>query len=216
MERKHSTWIIGAVISVIVAACGQGSQSPTAPALPVIVVPPPAATVTVTTVTVTNTGTTGVTFQLGAMARLSDGSTLDVTRIAAWDSSDPTKATVSSLGLVTVHGDGDVDVHAVYQGVTGSSHLNVNQPRMYALTGIVNAMAPDSSPIAEARVRILDAINNGDPTITNASGAFSAAVGVGRHLVEVSKADYQIWESEITIVDRDLQISVTLIPMGRN
>ena len=215
MERSHSTWIIGAAISVIVAACGQGSQSPTAPAPPVIVVPP-AATPTVMTVTITNTGTTGVTFQLGAVARLSDGSTLDVTRVAAWDSSDTTKATVSSLGLVTVRGDGDVDVHAVYQGVTGSSRLSVNQPRMYALSGIVNAMAPDSSAIAEARVRILDAINNGDPTFTNASGAFSAAVGIGRHLVEVSKAGYQLWETEITIVDRELQISVTLVPIGRN
>lgn len=39
-----------------------------------------------------------------------------------------------------------------------------------------------------------------------------AALAAGRHLVEVSKAGYDIWETEITIVDRDLSISVSLIP----
>jgi hypothetical protein len=61
-----------------------------------------------------------------------------------------------------------------------------------------------------------DSAGGDDVIFTNASGAFNvAALGAGRRLVEVSKAGYQIWETEITIVDRDLHISVALIPMGR-
>jgi Carboxypeptidase regulatory-like domain len=217
MERRQSVWIIGSAISVIFAACGQGnSQSPTAPTPPVTVVPPPAPGATVMTVSITNTGTTSVTFQLGATARLSDGSTLDVTRVAAWDSSDITRASISSIGVVTVLGDGDVDIRAMYQGVTGSSHLVVSLPKMYALSGVVRSMAPDGATVPEAQVRVLDT-PRGDPIFTNANGAFNvAALAVGRHLVEVSKTGYEIWETEITIVDRDLQISVALIPTGRN
>jgi hypothetical protein len=80
MERKHASWITGVAISAIVAACG---SNPTAPTSPVTLVPMPVpAAPTVTTVTVTNTGTTGITFQLGAIAHLSDGGTLDVTKVA--------------------------------------------------------------------------------------------------------------------------------------
>jgi hypothetical protein len=73
---------------------------------------------------------------------------------------------------------------------------------------------PDGSAIAAAQVRVRDATGDA-PTVTNVSGAFTTpALATGRHLVEVSKPGYQIWETEITIVDRHLDISVTLIPMG--
>lgn len=210
MERRHTTWIICAAISAIVVACGSNLTAPTAP---VVVVPaPPQAATTVTSVTVTNTGTSGASFPLAAMARLSDGSTLDVTKVAARDSSDVSRATVSSTGVVTVLGDGDVDIRAIYQGVTGSAHLAVSPPKTYALSGVVSATAADGATVADARVRVLDAAGGGEPTLTNANGAFTiAALGIGRHLVEVSKTGYQIWESEIAIVDRDLHVSVTLI-----
>ncbi|HZR26296.1 MAG TPA: carboxypeptidase-like regulatory domain-containing protein [Vicinamibacterales bacterium] len=215
MKRKYAVWIVCATLSAAVAACGGSPTAPTSPTPPVTVTPPVVAP-TVTTVTVTNTGTTGLTFQLGAMARLSDGSTLDVTRTAAWDSSDITRATVSSSGVVTVRGDGEVDVHAVYQGVTGASHFTVSQPKTYALTGIVRGQAPAGGPIAGAQVRILDFENSGDTTSTNASGAFRvAALTTGRHLIEVSKDGYDIWEANITIVDSDLNLPVTLIPTVR-
>jgi len=209
MERKHASWITGVAISAIIAACGSNATAPT-PAVTIVPMPVPAAP-TVTTVTVTNTGTTGITFQLGAIAHLSDGSTLDVTKVAAWDSSDITKATVSSTGVVTVRGDGDVDVHAVYQAVTGSSHLIVSQPKTYALSGIVSGQAPRGA-ISGAQVRVLDSAGGSDPKFTNANGAFAITdLGIGRHLVEVSKDGYQIWETEITIVDRDVNLPVTLI-----
>jgi carboxypeptidase family protein len=122
MQRKQAIWIIGAAISVIVAACGQGN-SPTAPT-PV--------------------------------------------------------------------------------------------PTTYALSGVVNGSAGGGT-ISDAQVRILDSAGGADPTFTNADGAFNfAALGTGRHFVEISKAGYLIWETELTIVDRDLRISVTLISTARN
>jgi len=163
---------------------------------------------------VTNSGTSGASFQLAAMAQLSDGSALDVTKVAAWDSSDTTRASVSTSGLVTVTGDGDVDVHAVYRGVSGSSHLTVALPKTYTASGIVEGMSPQGRAIAGAQVRVLDAAGGGVATVTSINGAFTtSALAIGRHLVEVSKAGFEIWEIEIAIVDRDLDISVTLVPI---
>jgi Carboxypeptidase regulatory-like domain len=85
----------------------------------------------------------------------------------------------------------------------------------YALSGVVNGSAGGTIP--NAQVRILDSAGGADPTFTNADGAFNfAALGTGRHFVEISKAGYQTWENELAIVDRDLQISVTLISAARN
>ncbi len=86
-------------------------------------------------------------------------------------------------------------------------------PTTYALNGIVSAAAPGPA-IAGAQVRVLD-VTGGGPAITNALGAFTVApLAAGRHLVEVSKAGYQVSEAEITIVDRDVTISVTLVSAG--
>jgi Carboxypeptidase regulatory-like domain len=88
-------------------------------------------------------------------------------------------------------------------------------PTTYALSGIVNAMAPDGATIPEAQVRILDA-PAANPTLTNANGEFNvAALAAGWHLVEISKTGFQVWETDITIVDRDLRISATLSPIVR-
>lgn len=83
-----------------------------------------------------------------------------------------------------------------------------------ACAGSPTAPAADRA-VAGAEVRVLDAAAAGAPTFTNTGGAFTvAALAGGRHLVEVSKAGYQVWETAIVIVDRDLDISVALIPTG--
>ena len=56
---------------------------------------------------------------------MSDGSTRDVTSSAAWESSNPGIAAVSSTGMVTVVGNGELDVRATYQNVMGSMHLGL-------------------------------------------------------------------------------------------
>jgi hypothetical protein len=151
-------------------------------------------------------------FQLTATARLSDASTQDITRSATWDSSNAQIAAVSTTGYVTVVGNGEVDIRATYQGVTGSQHFVVVLPKTFALSGVVREIAPNVQPISGATVRILSGSTTPDVTTDQGTFAFSA-VPAGRVLIEISKDGYQVWESEVVIVDRDAQLTASLYPI---
>ena len=56
----------------------------------------------------------GATAQFTAMATLSDGTTLDVTSVSTWVSSNTAEAVVSASGLVTGVSAGTVTVQATY------------------------------------------------------------------------------------------------------
>lgn len=149
-------------------------------------------------------------FQLTATARLSDGTSQDVTRSATWSSSNTSIATVSSIGAVTILANGDVDLTATYQGVSGSTHVTVSVPKRYAVTGVVGEPAPTSKPVAGARVQLVV----GNYTMTDTNGVFSlAGLPVGRSIIEVSKDGYVTWSNEVNVIDKDIQVSVTLYPV---
>src|SRR5262245_47306832 len=101
------------LLIALAAAAAACSSSPTTPAT------------TITSVAVSSATTSGSSFQLTAVAHLSDGSTRDVTSTSTWQSSNPQLATVSSAGMVTVIATGELDVKATYQNVTGSLHIFV-------------------------------------------------------------------------------------------
>ena len=63
----------------------------------------------------------GESKQLFAIAMNSDGTTMDVTNLATWQSSNPSLATVSTGGLLAAAAEGAVDVSATYSTVRGSS-----------------------------------------------------------------------------------------------
>jgi hypothetical protein len=65
------------------------------------------------------------TAQFSAAAKAPNTDTQDVTLLATWSSSDPSVATVSSSGIVTGVRDGEADVIATYQGVSGKSHITL-------------------------------------------------------------------------------------------
>lgn len=140
------------------------------------------------------------------MARFADGSTQDVTTNATWESSRPSTATVAG-GLVTVLSDGDVDIHATYQGTGGSVHLDVALPKGHTLTGFV-VDARTSKPIAGVRVQLV----GGTSTRTDDNGSFGLAVTNERALVEFSKDGYQFFERDVTI-SGDVQILVSMTPV---
>jgi hypothetical protein len=125
---------IAGVAMMSLAACGSDGHpaSPTAP-----------STATVTAVVITGEST-AASFQLTATARMSDGTERDVTSAAAWESSNPVVAAVSSTGMVTVVGTGELDVRATYQKVTGLMHLSVAR-RVIAVT-ISGAPSASSTP----------------------------------------------------------------------
>jgi hypothetical protein len=147
-------------------------------------------------------------FQLTAMARLVDGSTIDVTRSSTWLSSNTQLATVSSTGSVTVVGTGDVDLQATYQSISGSVRVFVSHPTTVAVTGRVVEAGPDARPVAGARVQILEFSN----TTSDDRGAFVIrGVPRGRAIIEVSKAGYDTWSNMLDL-ENDVDLTATLTP----
>ena len=67
----------------------------------------------------------GSSRQLQAIATLSDGTTQDLTGIAAWSSTDPNIASVSSGGLVSAVQLGVTTILAQSNGLTGSAQITV-------------------------------------------------------------------------------------------
>jgi hypothetical protein len=122
-QRRH-----GIALLFLVAASRCGARTPTAPA------------VTSTSVTVSvagNASTTlapGETRQLSATALQSNGSTLDVTTQAAWQSSATAIATISPAGLLTGVAEGSVDVTARYVTVSGTLRAEVRPTCAVSIT----------------------------------------------------------------------------------
>jgi hypothetical protein len=113
--------LAGAVCLILAVACS-GSKPPTAAT-------PPTPTVTAVQVGIAgNAAATlapGETRQLFAMATQSDGTSMDVTNLATWQSSAPVNATVSPAGVVTAAAEGAVDVSATYKTTKGSLRVDV-------------------------------------------------------------------------------------------
>jgi Bacterial Ig-like domain (group 2) len=147
-------------------------------------------------------------FQLTATARLSDGSTQDVTRSATWASSNAQFASVSSGGYVTILGSGDVDLTATYEGVAGGAHVSVSFPKTFTLRGVVDEIAPNVHAIAGARVRVI----GGGDTLSDDQGMFAIpGVSAGRIMIECSKAGYETL-ADVALVDGNTQLTISLSP----
>jgi uncharacterized protein YjdB len=87
---------------------------------------------TITAITVNPTNATisissGQTQQFTASATFSDGSIGDITSSAAWTSSDPSIAIITSTGLATPVNMGTATISAAAGGVVGTTSLNVTQ-----------------------------------------------------------------------------------------
>jgi hypothetical protein len=207
---KRLTFVLMLLTAPLAVACGSGSN-PTTPT------PTPPANATVTAVTVTSATAGASTFQLTAMARLSDGTTSDVTRTAAWESSNTALATVSAAGLVTVVGSGDVDVRATYRGVVGSVHLLVAAPpapTTFALTGVVRETAPNVRTLGGVTVRVTDGLDAGATATSDATGIYSfPALKGGRMTLEATADGYLLWKIVGLTLDADMAQDVTLFPV---
>jgi carboxypeptidase family protein/Big-like domain-containing protein len=187
----------------VMTACTGNPMSGSNPVAPT----PPAATVAA--VSISTGAPAGASMQLNATARMTDGTTRDVTMSARWESSNPQLATISSTGMMTVVGSGDIDVRATYQGVAGSMHLTVHSPQTFTLSGVVAEAPPQGGPIVGARVQVVP----NDHVFTDAHGVFSIAhVQAGRLILEVTKDGFQTWSNELTISGDTQLPTITLMP----
>ena len=85
------------------------------------------ATLTSITVTPSSPGiSVGGTLQFTATGQFNDGSSINLTRQAAWDSSDISIAVINSSGIATSVAAGSTTITATQNGVSGSASLMVH------------------------------------------------------------------------------------------
>jgi hypothetical protein len=136
----------------------------------------------------------GESTRCSAFALFDDGGQ-DVTGLATWSTSNTALATVSSTGIVTPHGTGEVGIRAGYRGVDGWTAAWV-QPGVglrgtyRTLVGIV-INADGNGPVEDVAVRIVDGPDANRTTATYANGVFLIeGLHDGSFTIRLSKRDY--------------------------
>jgi hypothetical protein len=209
MKRTTYLGVLSTILALALAACtSQSGGGPTAPTTPTSPAPTqPAAPATVTSISITGAQPMG-SFQLTATAHRSDNTSEDATATAAWQSSNPQVAAVSTSGFVSVLMDGSADLTATYQGVTGTMHATVSVPATYTITGTVYDAASPTTTIANAHVQVLQVNSR---AVTDANGRFTLTnVPAGRNLVETTADGYSVKESDVMVTsDMTLPIAMT-------
>jgi hypothetical protein len=151
--QRVGIWLI-LLAATAVSACSQtDGMSPTAP-----------TTGTVVSLSLSAAPMSNGVIQVSAISHFTDGTTQDVTRTSQWDTSNPQIASVSQQGIVTPLGTGDVDVHATYVGITGTTHLSVAPPAVTSVV-IAGAAASGSFQLTATATRA----NNSSANITSAA-----------------------------------------------
>ena len=140
----------------------------------------------------------------------------DVTGLATWSTSDPSVATVTSVGFVTVLRDASVAIRVSYKGAEQFITMDVQtggQRRYYrALSGFVRD-GLDGPKLSGVSVQILDGPNANRTTITGADGAYQLYdLELGTFSVRFTKQGYSSVTLTFTITGdkfNDLSVSLT-------
>lgn len=117
----------------------------------------------------------------------------DVTGLAAWSTSDPAIATVTSTGLVTAHATGEVAIRASYQG--GIGFVFVWAIPGQGLHGTSRTLEGEvvslTGPLPDVLMAILDGPNSGRRMVTGANGRFFMdGLQDGQFTIRLSKPGY--------------------------
>ena len=201
MVRQRTLIACALITSVLAVGCG-GSPSGTAPS------PPPVGI---------SCGAAADGYQCRAMyIDAPMGTPRDVTGLATWSTSDPSAATINSVGFVTVLRDATVSIRASYRGAEGFLIMDLQaggQRRYYrALSGFVTD-AQDGSKIIGVTVQITDGPNANRLTTTGADGAYQLYdLELGTFTVRFTKSGYVSVTRTFTITGdkfNDLSVSLT-------
>jgi hypothetical protein len=143
-----------------------------------------------------------------ATAMLSNGTTLQVTSVATWQSSNTAVASVSASGVVTGVSVGMVDVSAAYQTISGSAHLVVSRATFTIAGSVTDGTSGGVLP--GIQVQITDGENLGKSAQTDATGAYSlAGIAGGSMTLAASAVSYQTTSRSIT-VNADTRVDFVL------
>jgi len=198
-------------ITTAMACTGGSVDNPVSPT------PQPATAATVTALVVTNQSITEATMQLTATARMSDGSTRDVTPLTTWQSSNAAIATISSSGVLTIVANGEVEVRATYLASSGTLRLVLARPPdprvHFVLTGSVREVNPTPKILGSVQITITTGPDAGASATSDASGRFRfASISATRVSLEASRDGYLPWRMTNLTIDGDKQIEVVMYP----
>jgi uncharacterized protein YjdB len=160
---------VGFIVTALVAGCGGGDQSRD----PILGLP--AATLVSLAVTpATASVAIGATQQLVATASYSDGSSRDVSALAAWTSATPAAATVNAAsGLAAGVSAGSSVITAAYSGKSASATLTVRPATLVSIA--VAPQAPSLLIGSTRQLAVTATYSNGTTTDVTATSAFVSA-----------------------------------------
>lgn len=206
------------VCFAVLVGCGGGGSSPSN-----------SATVVLQSVQITPGAPSvaaGLSQQLTATARYSDGTTKDVTNSATWSSSNTSVATVSSSGSVTTNIQGSTTISANYSGVSGHATFTVTAAALVSLsvTPLSISIAPGTATQFLATGTFTD--NNtrnvtasvswasSDPSVatTNLNGAPGLTKGVGPGTSSITASSGTISSSATLTVTSATLLSIAVTP----
>ena len=205
MLQQQSRFACALIAALLAASCGGAATAPssaTAPSFPQL-----------------GLGCGQVLDGYQCQARYAESPTSgqrDVTGLATWSTSDPTVATVNSVGFVTVLRDASVAIRVSYRGAEQFITMDIQtggQRRYYrALSGFVRD-GQDGPKLSGVSVQILDGPNANRTTITGADGAYQLYdVELGTFSVRFTKQGYSSVTVTFTITGdkfNDLSVSLT-------
>ena len=119
----------------------------------------PVATVAVSLGGNSNTFLVGATTQATVVTRDANGAVL-TGRVVAWSSSNPTVATVSVNGLITMVSPGTADIIAQSEGKSSLASVAVTLPPVAAVTVVLTPASVIAGQSSQATATTRDALNN--------------------------------------------------------
>jgi hypothetical protein len=140
MQSNLRTAFLAALSVLMLAACGGGGASHSAPTLVTLTIAPSNPTLAF-----------GATQQMTASGQYSDGSTQDLTSVATRQSSAPDVATVAA-GLATSVAVGQTTITATSAGVSGAVTVSVRGAIRLAQTGQDTSYVPSDDGAIKAGV----------------------------------------------------------------
>jgi hypothetical protein len=206
MTRK----IIGALCVLGLLATCRKSETPASPTAPTV-------TPTVASVLINgpNPIQPGETRQFSVIARLSDGTTQDVTSAATWRTSNATTISVTPSGLVTATTAGEANISVTYQN-RFASLIVLSLP---SETGILTGYVRESTfGITNARVEIVGGQFAGKSVFTTGGGLYRIYGVAGDLQVRTSAPDYVAQTAQINVPPyatprRDQTLNFDLAPV---
>lgn len=198
-------------VACVLTFAGCSAPVDDSPKTPTTPTPPPTPAITaITIVSSLIAPKPGDTAQFHAMATLANGTSQTVTMQATWETSDPNVVSVTKSGLVTAVAEGDADVRASYQNVTGSLRLKVVVPPPGPTTFTVSGTIREAGTNAAIPAATVTAKNAPVFALSDPFGRYRiTGLKEGTLALRVTKFGYEA--AEVTVaVSGDVSADITM------